>query len=175
MAKPTFHKLQLKVAKDKTQFNWNEQTISVITYLPIEKKINLIADVINGSADENDFQDAGKIDVYYKINILYYYTDLVFTDKQKKDIGKIYDSVITSGFMNEVLKHIPEEEQRFLDYILNVSIKDYYESRRNSIKGLLENMALDYSNLDFNATDIQKKLADPDNLKLLKGVMGELG
>jgi len=98
----------------------------------------------------------------------------VFTGNQKKDPGKMYDSVITTGFMDKILEQIPEKELTFLRNILDVSINDYY-GQRNSIKGLLESAAADYSNLDLNATAIQEKLADPDNLKLLKGVMGELG
>ena len=33
----------------------------------------------------------------------------------------------------------------------------------------------DDRNLDFDATEIQKKIADPQNLELLKGVMTKLG
>ena len=33
----------------------------------------------------------------------------------------------------------------------------------------------DYSNLDFDATQIQKKMADPENLKLVRDVLTKLG
>lgn len=174
MAKPTFNKLKLKPIINQNQLKWEDQIITINDYLPIEKKLNLVADVINNAKDENNFRDEGKIDVYYNLSILYYYTDLTFTDKQKQDPGKMYDSVITTGFMDKILEQIPDKELEFLRNILDVSIDDYY-GQRNSIKGLLESAAADYSNINLDATAIQKKLADPDNLKLLKGVMGELG
>ena len=36
-------------------------------------------------------------------------------------------------------------------------------------------MGKDYSNLDFEASDIQKKIADPENLSLLKDILTKLG
>ena len=33
----------------------------------------------------------------------------------------------------------------------------------------------DYSNLNLDATEIQKKLADPNNMELLKSIMTKLG
>ena len=46
---------------------------------------------------------------------------------------------------------------------------------RNSAMGIMEAISADYSNLDLNATDIQKKLNDPDNMALLKDVLTKLG
>ena len=44
-----------------------------------------------------------------------------------------------------------------------------------SVLGILEAVSKDYSNLDFDATQIQKKMADPENLKLVKDVLTKLG
>ena len=41
--------------------------------------------------------------------------------------------------------------------------------------GILDTISADYSNLDLDATKIQKKLADPNALALLKDVMANLG
>ena len=41
--------------------------------------------------------------------------------------------------------------------------------------GIMEQISADYSNLSLDATAIQQKLADPQNLELLKGVMTKLG
>ena len=41
--------------------------------------------------------------------------------------------------------------------------------------GILENISADYSNLNLDATEIQNKLADPNNMALLKDVLAKLG
>ena len=45
----------------------------------------------------------------------------------------------------------------------------------NSALGIMESIANDYSSLDLDATEIQKKIGDPNNLKLLKQVLSKLG
>ena len=46
---------------------------------------------------------------------------------------------------------------------------------RNSVLGILESISQDYSALNLDATEIQQKLADPDNMALLKQVLTKLG
>ena len=48
-------------------------------------------------------------------------------------------------------------------------------SHKNSVLGILEAVTADYSALDYNATDIQQKLADPNNMGLLKDILSKLG
>ena len=48
-------------------------------------------------------------------------------------------------------------------------------SYNNSLMGILDTISQDYSALDLEASNIQKKLADPNTLGLLKDVMAKLG
>ena len=41
--------------------------------------------------------------------------------------------------------------------------------------GILENISADYSSLDLEASKIQQKLADPNNMAFLKNVLTKLG
>jgi len=43
------------------------------------------------------------------------------------------------------------------------------------VLGILDTVSQDYSNLDLDATEIQKKLADKDNLALVRDVLTKLG
>lgn len=172
--KPTYHKLGLKVDVHKGELTYNDQIVEVKDYLPIEDKMKMIADIILESKDDNPFMNVGKMNAYLYIYILYNYTNLVFTEKQKEDPGKIYDSIVTTGFLSEVLKLIPKDEIDFIKYLLNSQVEEIYKYD-NSIRGMLQDVMTDYSNLSLDATTIQKKLQDPNNLALLKGVMNELG
>jgi hypothetical protein len=41
--------------------------------------------------------------------------------------------------------------------------------------GILDIISQDYSNLNFDASAIQEKLADPENMALLRQVLDKLG
>ena len=174
MAKVSLIKLGLKVNQDVKNIEFNEQIIEVKQYLPINEKLELISSVINSAADENNFSNPVKENVFLTLEILYHYTNINFTDKQKEDPVKLYDLVVSSGLVNKVTDLIPEEE---LDEVINgvaQSVKAIY-TYRNSVLGILESISQDYSNLNLDATEIQQKLADPDNMALLKQVLTKLG
>ncbi len=174
MAKVSFTKLGLKKNEDVGILHINEQDIEVKQYLPINEKLELISSVINSAADENNFSNPVKENVFLTLEILYHYTNINFTDKQKEDPVKLYDLVVSSGLVNKVTDLIPEEE---LDEVINgvaQSVKAIY-TYRNSVLGILESISQDYSALNLDATEIQQKLADPDNMALLKQVLTKLG
>lgn len=174
MSKVSFTKLGLKKNEEVGILHINEQDIEVKQYLPINEKLELISSVINSAADENNFSNPIKENVFLTLEILYHYTNINFTDKQKEDPVKLYDLVVSSGLVNKVTDLIPEEE---LDEVINgvaQSVKAIY-TYRNSVLGILESISKDYSNLDLDATEIQQKLADPDNMALLKQVLTKLG
>ena len=174
MAKVSLTKLGLKVNQNVKNIEFNEQIIEVKQYLPINEKLELISSVINSAADENNFSNPVKENVFLTLEILYHYTNINFTDKQKEDPVKLYDLVVSSGLVNKVTDLIPEEE---LDEVINgvaQSVKAIY-TYRNSALGILESISQDYSNLDLDATEIQEKLANPENMAFLKQVLTKLG
>ena len=174
MAKVSFTKLGLKKNEEVGILHINEQDVEVKQYLPINEKLELISSVINSAADENNFSNPVKENVFLTLEILYHYTNINFTDKQKEDPTKLYDLVVSSGLVNKVTDLIPEEE---LDEVINgvaQSVKAIY-TYRNSVLGILESISQDYSALNLDATEIQQKLADPDNMALLKQVLTKLG
>jgi len=174
MAKVTFTKLGLKVNQEIKTVNWNEQMIEVKQYLPINDKLGLISDIINSSADNNNFANPVKIDVFFALYVIEAYTNITFTDKQKEDPCKIYDSFVSVGLWNAIVNAIPEEEYGMLMAGVHRSVDAIYEYK-NSVLGILESVSTDYSNLDLDATNIQQKLADPNNMALLRDVLSKLG
>ena len=174
MAKVSLTKLGLKVNQDIKSIEFNEQTIEVKQYLPVNDKLELISNVINASHDDNNFANPVKVSVFTTLEIMYAYTNINFTDKQKEDPTKLYDMLISSGLVEEICKAIPEEEYDKVISGVEESIKAIYKYR-NSVLGLLENISTDYSNLNLDATNIHEQLADPNNLALLRDVLTRLG
>ena len=174
MAKVPFTKLGLKKKEEIKNITINDQVIEVKQYLPISDKINIITNVIENSADDNNFANPVKVEVFANLEIMYAYTNISFTDKQKENPTKLYDLLEENGIIAEVIAAIPENEYALLLGWIDETIEAFY-TYRNSVMGIMEQISADYSNLSLDATEIQQKLADPQNLELLKNVMTKLG
>ena len=172
--KPTFAKLKLARNNSVKVVTFNDIEIEVKQYLPINEKLQLISNVINAAADENNFSNPIKEDLFGTLEIIYAYTNLGFTEKQKEDPIKLYDDMINSGFADAIIKEIPSEEYNTIVNGINECTKAIY-TYRNSLLGILEATVADYGNLELDATDLQSKMADPNNMTLLKDVLTKLG
>ena len=166
--------MPIKVNDEVKTIEFNEQAIEVKQYLPVNEKLEVIAEVLNNSADDNNFANPVKVDVYSAIAVLEAYTNISFTEKQKENVTKLYDTVVSTGFYNKVIEAIPYDEINSLIVAISDTIDAFYRYR-NSVVGILENISTDYSNLNLDATEIQSKLADPSNMALLKDVLAKLG
>lgn len=174
MAKVSFTKLGLSKNQEVKEVKFNDQIIEVKQYLPVNDKLMLISDVINMSMGENNFANPVQVSVFTTIGILEYYTNINFTEKQKEDPAKLYDLVISNDFASKIVDTIPEEEYEQLIDGIEDSIEAYY-NYRNSVMGILDAVSHDYSNLNLDASKIQKELGDPNNMALLREVLTKLG
>ena len=170
MAKVSFTKLGLSKNQEVKEVKFNEQTIEVKQYLPVNDKLMLISGVINSSMSENNFANPVQVSVFTTIGILEYYTNINFTEKQKEDPAKLYDLVISNDFAGKIMEAIPEEEYEELIDGIEESIEAYYKYR-NSVMGILENVKTNYNMLDLDITQLQDKIKDPESLTLLKELM----
>ena len=174
MPKIGFTKLGLKPNNEIQTIEFNEQTIEVKQYIPVEEKLELITNVLELSHDSNNFSNPVKVSVYTTLEIIEKYTNVNFTEKQKENPTKLYDLLVGNEFAAAVIKAIPEPEYNEILTGIKQTIKSVYKYQ-NSILGILDTISQDYSNLNLDATEIQKKLADPNNMELLKGIMTKLG
>lgn len=174
MAKIGFTKLSLKRKNEVKTITINNNQIEIKQYLPVNEKLDLIARVINGAHDQNNFPNPIKIEVIGTLEMIMAYTNISFTERQKEDIPKLYDLLEENGVIKDIISQIPEDEYNFIIDGINKTVDAVY-TYNNSVLGILEAVSKDYSNLDFDATQIQKKMADPENLKLVRDVLTKLG
>ena len=174
MAKVAFSKLALKKQDKVNTIKIGNFDIEVKQYLPVNDKLDLIARVLNGANDENNFPNPVKIEVIGALEIIMAYTNLSFTEKQKEDVAKLYDLLETNGVIDQIVSAIPEEEYNFIIDGIDDTIEAVY-TYQNSVLGILDSVGQDYSNLELDAINIQQKLANTENLGLLKDVLTKLG
>ena len=171
MAKVAFSKLKCKINETEVPVQIGEETIMVKQYLPIQEKLGLISRVMELAHDQDyNFSNPVKVDVYRDLEILFAYTNIAFTEKQKEDLPKLYDALISSNIIEQIIAAIPEQEINTVYTGIYRSIESFYQYQ-NSVLGLLDTIGTNYSHLDLDATKIQSKLADPKNVELVKSLL----
>jgi hypothetical protein len=174
MAKVPFTKLGLSKNQEVKTIEFNEQNIEVKQYLPINDKLDLIANVINLAHDDKNYSNPVKAGVYFALGVVEKYTNITFTEKQKEDPTKLYDLLSGNNLYKMIYDAIPASEVAYLADSLYKSIEAIY-SYQNSVLGILESVSQDYSQLKLDANEIKEDLADPNNLTLLKDILSKLG
>lgn len=170
----TFAEMNLDLKSDNKKFNYLDQEIEVKQYLPIQDKLQLISSVVNLSSDDNGFINPVKVNTFMELYLVYYYTNIEFNEEEKDNFIQTYDLLSQSGLLKGILFDIPEDELEMIEEGVYNTISELY-AYKNSVMGILENISADYSNLDLEASKIQQKLANPNNMAFLKNVLTKLG
>lgn len=174
MAKLGFTKLGLIKNTTIVDFMWKGQKIEIVQYLPVEEKLKIISDVVNESVDLKGYYAPYRLDLFITINIIEKYTNITFTEKQKEDLGKLYDLFVGSGLYNEIISRIPTSEVNYIKDNIIKTIHSIYEYK-NSVLGILDTIANDYKDVTFDAENIQKALGDKESLQVVRDVLDNLG
>lgn len=175
MAKTPFSKLGLKINTQVVQVNYNDQVVEVKQYLPMQQKMDMISTIVNNTLDDNPYYNPARLEVWMTLELIFGYSNISFTDKQKEDILKLYDVFAGEGGLGAlILAAIPQGERDYIEQAVKTVVDGVYRYK-NSAVGIMEAIATDYSNLNLDATDLQSKIGDPNNLALLKQIMDKLG
>ena len=175
MAKIAFSKFGAKVDASIKTIDIKEQVIEVRQYLPVNDKLQLIGNVIEYAHDiERNFANPLKSEVYFAIEVIRAYTNITFTEKQLEEPQKLYDALESNGIIDAIFDAIPEKEMIVLRENLAETSYAFY-TYRNSVFGIIDNISQDYTDTEFNITELQKKIASPEALDLLKKLSARLG
>lgn len=174
MVKVNVTKLNKIKSLEPIDIKIGEETISVVQYLPLEKKLTVMQNIIEQAGNnEEGFYNIVKLSVFYTIEMLRVYTNISFTEKQLEDPQKLYDIIVLNNIWETVKDSIPEKER---DYIwdntcaLAREITEY----NHSALGILKLMSDDYENLNFDVQEITEKLSDRTNLDLVRNLLTKL-
>lgn len=142
MAKVSYANLKLKTDTSVSTFKVGETEIEVLNYLPIEDKYDLINIVLQNSAEDGIYNPV-KVDMYFHLYMFYMYTNVNFTEKQKEDEFKIYNTLVSTGVMDEFLKIIPDKEyDELITYLETLEDKkeNYNTTFASVAKSLVEDL-----------------------------------
>lgn len=97
--------------------SWGNEVVNIKKSLSTMDKYDIVMISLQ-EAEENGYVNSILLDMYFHLNLVYIYTDIIFEDIDREDPFKLYDELKNSGFMNAFLDVIDEEEyQEMLDAI----------------------------------------------------------
>lgn len=174
MAKVAFSKLGLKKTEEIEVIEWNEQKIEVKQYLPIEDKLDMIANIINQSADYNGYYNPARIYIFTILEMIDYYTNISLTEKQKADVFKTFDLFVNSGLSAAIFDKINPYEYNQIKSWVHELINSIY-AYKNSVVGIMDTIKEDFNLMDLDASKIAQNLGNKENMELLKDILTQMG
>lgn len=132
----SYASMKLKVdTSTKTVDLGNGISVEILKYLPVREKYSLIENTLQNSY-ENGIYNPVKLDMHFALNLIYAYSNISFTDKQKEDEEKLYDTLQSNGIMDKIIDAIDDDEYNNI-YTMLIETEDKYYNYRKTISGML--------------------------------------
>ena len=163
--KVSYANMKLKVNTQVKTFKFGGQDIEVLQYLPARDKYDLLMITLQKSIQNGAYNDF-KLNLYFELNLVYMYTNISFTEKQREDEFKLYDTLKSNGFFELFLQTINEDEYNELFAQLE-AIKEASFRNRLSVSSVINQLIND---LPANA-EAAAKIVDNFNPNQYKAVV----
>ena len=137
----SYANMKLKPVTTTHKFEWNGNEIEVLDYLPIEDKYDLIMITLQKSL-EDGYYNPIKIDEFFHLHLIYMYTNINFTEKQKENEHKLYDSLKSNGLIDAFIEQMNEFDYSELFNMLDDTKRELTEYKR-SVSGIIQNIITD--------------------------------
>ena len=174
MAKVAFSKLGLKKTEKVEVIEWNEQKIEVKQYLPIEDKLDMIANIINQSADYNGYYNPARIYIFTILEMIDYYTNISLTEKQKADVFKTFDLFVNSGLSAAIFDKINPYEYNQIKSWVHELINSIYVYK-NSVVGIMDTIKEDFNLMDLDTEKLVERLGNKENIEFINELLNKMG
>ena len=139
--KVSYANMKLKTNTSVNTFDFCGQKIEVLKYLPAQDKYDLLMITFQKSLEGNIYNEF-KLNLYFELNLVYMYTNISFTDKQREDEFKLYDTLKSNGFFE--LFYPAMEEAEYNDLFKQITdMKQTLEKSHGSIAGVIANLIED--------------------------------
>ena len=143
------------IHNENKTINFNGSEIEILSYLPTSDKYDLIMITLQKAFEKNIY-NSFKLDVYFDLNVVYSYTNIIFSSEDRIDEGKLYDTLKQSGLIDKVKAEIDEEELKYLKNSI-ISLSEVIIKYRNTFGSVIESFI--------------EQL--PNNMEQAKSIIGE--
>ena len=139
--KVSYANMKLKTNTAVNTFEFCGQKIEVLKYLPAADKYDLLMITLQKSLEGNIYNEF-KLNLYFELNLVYMYTNISFTEKQREDEFKLYDTLRSNGFFELFYEALDDKEyEELFDQI--AELKATMERSKGSVAGVIANIIED--------------------------------
>lgn len=163
--KVSYANMKLKVNTSVETFDFKGQKVQVLQYLPAQDKYDLLMITLQKSLEDGIYNEF-KLNLYFELNLVYMYTNISFTEKQREDEFKLYDALKSNGFYERFFQAMSEDEYNELLRHL-IEIKGASSTYKTSAGAIINKMIDD---LPANA-ETAAKIVDNFNPNQYKAVV----
>lgn len=155
-----FDSLNLNIDDEVKKIKINDTEIEVKNYLSINDKVTLVQLVLQQATD-SDIYNSLLLEAYFNLYLVFFYTNLEFTDEQKENAMNTFDLLESNGVIDLVINAIDKEEyedlynalleQRDLNIKYQTSVTYSVSHLINSFNDFTKNLnEYDYQNIANN-------------------------
>lgn len=139
--KVSYANMKLKTNTTVNTFEFCGQKIEVLKYLPAADKYDLLMITLQKSLEGNIYNEF-KLNLFFELNLVYMYTNISFTEKQREDEFKLYDTLRSNGFFELFYEALDDKEyEELFDQI--AELKTTMEKSKSSVAGVIANIIED--------------------------------
>ncbi len=168
-----FEDLQIELKLERKTVEFNNTEIQVLQYLPAADKQDIILSTIQKSRlGDESVSEPLLIDIYFHLNLVYSYTNIMFSSEDRINELDLYDKLRTSGLLDLVLQNMDPDEYKELYQLLLESLEKV-EKYSNTLVGFLRNAMMNLPQNAERAVEALKGL-DPAQFKELADIAKSL-
>ena len=170
MSTINLNEINLKESIDNENIiiDFNDSEIRILNYLSVRDKNDLIMMTLQNSY-ENGIYNTIKMDMYFKLYIIYLYTNIVFSTEDRQDEELLYDNLYKSGLIEEVLDAMNVDELEYLTTAL-VNMEEKMKNYKSSAKGVIYDLVEELEEKLKKSFEVLNTMS-PELLSKLQGQM----
>lgn len=134
--------LKLEVKKEFNEFEFDGKRFQTLKYLSVKEKHDILMISLQKSQIQEIYNEL-LLDIYFHLNLVYCYTNVEFSQEDRKDELKLYDELKSSGFLDSFLISMEKEEYDtllgFLTKMVETSM-EYNTTAASIIKSIINDL-----------------------------------
>ena len=173
MAKVSLNKVTPIKKIDNVTIVINGENIEVKQYLNGSELTGLLNEVMNLTFDVDGFVSPLRFELYSKVFLIKYYTNINITDTMIDNIEKTYELLQINNIFDSVFEAIPREEINKTRELLCDTMKKIQEYN-TSFVGWMRTAANDQAATEMNLENVMKEITNNENFNVVKEVVQNL-
>lgn len=136
------------------------ETVNVTQSVSTSDKVDFVDAVLSKSIS-NGYYNPILVDAYFHLNLVYLFSDIVFSEEDREDELKLYDDLKENGILKQILDNIPKEVYEELLCATEETIaksESFYKSATYNLSQIISTVPMMVNQLidEMNKFDLDK-------------------